>query len=317
MIEEAKHDVAIVLVGKDSREYVKKCLVSLREAQWGSFDYEVIYVDNGSKDGTLDMIAEGFPEVETIGNDDNLGFCKAANQGAEKANSRYLCFLNDDTIVLEDAVARLARFLDEQKGAGAVGSRLLYPDMSEQWSGRRFPSPWNGIFGRRSVLSRFFPNAGFLVRYLYKDELKGERPFVVDWISAAAMMVRTEVYWAAGGCAEDYYYWHEAVLCDRIRSAGFEVFLDPLSRIIHFEGKGSGSRPYPIQRWHIRDFHEGAYRCYCEHHRLGKWSPWRLFAAVTLKTRATLLLAGAWLSSRLEKKPEQDLTWTRPKGALQ
>jgi len=291
-------DMSVILVGRDSRDYVRLCLDSLGKADWLGYSYEVVYVDNGSKDGSLAMIGEGFPEVRCLGNGENLGFCRAANQGAKLAKGRYLCFLNDDTVVLDDAVARLARHLDEGPRVGAVGSRLVYPDMSEQWSGRRFPSPWNGIFGRRSLLTKLFPDAPFVVSYLYKDRLDGNEPFEVDWISAAAMMVRTEVYWTAGGCAEDYYYWHEAVLCDRIRKAGFSVHLHPGSKLIHFEGKGSGARPYHVQRWHIRDFHDGAFRCYCEHYELPRWSPRRLFAALALGARERLLLLGVWLSEK-------------------
>lgn len=297
-------DISAILVGRDSREYVKLCIESLARAEWDDYSYEVVYVDNGSKDGSVKMIAEEFPEVRCISNETNLGFCRAANQGAEIASGRHLCLLNDDTIVIDDAVARLARYLDDHPEAGAIGSRLVYPDMTEQWSARRFPSPVNGILGRRSLLTRLFPDARPVVRYLYKDRLQQEEPFEVDWVSAAAMMLRADVYEEVGGCAEDYYYWHEAILCDRVRKTGREVLLDPRSRIIHFEGKGSGARPFPVQAWHIRDFHYGAYRCYCEHHRLARLSPRRAFAAATLSTRALLLLGGAWLVDKLPKRAE-------------
>jgi len=297
-------DISIILVGRNSRDYVELCLESLRKAEWCGYRYEVVYVDNGSTDGSLAMIREKFQEVRCLANAENLGFCRAANQGAEIAGGRHLCFLNDDTIVLDDAVARVARLLDEEPKAGAVGSRLVYPDMTEQWSGRRFPTPWNGIFGRRSFLTRWFPNSPFVVSYLYKDRLNQGEHFVVDWVSAAAMTLRRDIYWAAGGCAEDYYYWHEAVLCDRVRKLGREVYLDPSSKIVHFEGKGSGARPYSVQKWHIRDFHDGAYRCYCEHYGLSWWSPRRLFAAATLGVRAALLLGSAWVAEKLRAFPE-------------
>jgi GT2 family glycosyltransferase len=271
----------------------------LSRAEWKAFSFEVIYVDNGSTDDTLTMISGSFPKAKVIANEENLGFCKAANQGARIANSRYYCFLNDDTVVLDDAVARLADFLDQTPQAGAVGARLLYPDMSEQWSGRRFPTPLNAILGRQSWLARVFPNARPLVDYLYKEKTQDSVPFTVDWVSAAAVMARKETFWSIGGFAEDYYYWHEAVFCDRIWQAGSEIYLVPLSRVIHFEGKGSGARPYSVRRWHVLNFHEGAYRCYCERYRLGKWSARRWFAAVGLRCRAVLLLSAIRIQSLL------------------
>ena len=230
----------MILVGRDSAFYLEQALRSLPAADWGQHTYEIIYVDNGSKDRTRTMLQDDFPGVQTILNAGNLGFCKAANQGAGIANSRYLFFLNDDTIVLDAAIRRLAEFLDQADEASVVGSRLLYPDGSEQYSGRTFPTLLNGIFGRRSALSRLFPNAKAVRRYLFKDQLAGDAPFEVDWVSAAAMMIRSEVFLKLGGFAEDYYYFHECVISDRLQRAGYKTYLHPDSRIIHYEGFGSG-----------------------------------------------------------------------------
>lgn len=284
------HDVAVIIVGLNARDFIRQCLESLQRADWRNFSYEIIYVDNASTDGTVEMVAERFPGVSQIRNSENLGFCKAANQGAGEADSRYYFFLNDDTIVLDSAIALLVELLDKDPAIGVAGSRLLYPDRSEQWSGRRFPTLLNAFFGRRSLLHRWFPDAAPVARYLFKRELQGREPFRVDWVSAAAMLVRREVFAAVGGFAEDYYYWHEPIICDRIRERGYEIRLHPGSKIIHFEGNGSGVRPYRVQRFHIIDFHRGAYRCYCEHYHLGRFSPLRLAAAVGLATRALLLL---------------------------
>jgi N-acetylglucosaminyl-diphospho-decaprenol L-rhamnosyltransferase len=295
------NDVAVILIGLNASHYVRQALQSLLAAEWHNCTYELIYVDNGSRDNTREMLTE-FPQVRTILNDQNLGFCKAGNQGASIADSRYLFFLNDDTIVLDDAVVLLKELLDRTPGAGVAGSRLLYPDMSEQWSGRRFATPINGIFGRRSLLSRLFPNAAPVRKYVYKDEVAVGVPFVVDWVSAAAMMVRQETFDKIGGLAEDYYYFHESIFCDRIHRAGLMNFLHPQSRIIHYEGKGSGSRPLAARIWHVKDFHRGAYRFYCEQQRLTPRHPRRYVVAGFMSARALALVAGnglAYLRQRM------------------
>src|SRR5947207_7749662 len=233
-------DVAVVLVGLNAKRFVKECIESVYRAGWSPYSYEMIYVDNGSTDGSIDMVRETFPEVKRISNSANLGYCRAANQGAAIAGSRHLFFLNDDTFIDHDAMPYIIEFLDTHPDVGVVGSRLLNSDRTDQWSGRRFPSVWNGIFGRRSSLSRWFPNARALTDYLCRDETRGDAPFEADWVSAAALLVRRESFAAVGGFAEVYYYWHEAVFCDRIRKIGETDFLDPRSKTVHYEGKGTG-----------------------------------------------------------------------------
>jgi len=290
-------DVAVVIVGLNARAYVKACLESLEAADWVDVTHEVIYVDNGSTDGTLDMLVERFIRVTVIANQTNLGYCKAANEGARQADSRYYYFLNDDTIVLDDAIARLVAFMDGMPDAAAVGSRLLYSDGREQWSGRRFPSVSDALFGRRSLLAKLFPHARSVRRYLCKDELAAGWPFDVDWVSVAGAMVRARDFDQVSGFAEDYYYWHEAVFCDRLRALGKRVLLHPASRVIHHEGQGSGNRSYQVQRLHIIDFHRGALRCYCEHYHLGRWHPRRMLALTALTARSMLLLILCWTRS--------------------
>jgi GT2 family glycosyltransferase len=294
----AQHpDVSIVLVGLNACDFIRQCVQSVYAATWRELRYEVIYVDNGSRDGTMAMLRAEFPQVRTLENGANLGFCKAANQGADMAHGRHFFFLNDDTVVQDDAIALLVEFLDVRSDAAAVGSRLLNHDFTDQWSGRRFPSLLNGIFGRRSFLSRLFPDAPPVVRYLYKDRINQAEPFEVDWVSAAAMMVRRSAFAAVGGFAEDYYYWHEPVICDRLRRAGGEIYLHPRSRIVHFEGHGSGKRPYKMRRNLIIDFHRGAYRCYCEHHNLASLHPMRWVAGTALALRAVMLVTRNRLES--------------------
>jgi N-acetylglucosaminyl-diphospho-decaprenol L-rhamnosyltransferase len=306
-------DIAVILVGRDSALYLGQALKSLPTADWGSYSYEIIYVDNGSKDRTRAMLKEHFPHVRTVLNSGNYGFCRAANQGARLANSRYLFFLNDDTVVLGAAIRKLAEALDTSDEMSAIGSRLLYPDESEQYSGRKFPTPLNGLLGRRSVLTRFFPKAKAVRRYLFKDQLAGKVPFEVDWVSAAAMMVRAGVFRGVGGFAEDYYYFHECVLADRMKKAGHRTYLHPESKIIHYEGFGSGPRPLPIQKWHIVDFHRGAFRFYCEHRALPFLSLRRAFAAAAMSFRgATLLLAKAIASLIAVKRGRRHLAEATP-----
>lgn len=288
-MQSKQKSVAVIIVGLNACRYVEECLHSLEDADWNDFTREIIYIDNGSKDDTLKML-EQFNYVKVIANPTNLGFCKAANQGAKVASSHYYFFLNDDTLVLNDAIPKLIDFLHVNEDAGVVGSRLLNTDLSEQWSGRKFPTLMNAIMGRRAFLSKLFPNSASLRTYLCKDELNSEQPFVVDWVSAAALLVEQDLFHKVGGFAEDYYYWHEAVFCDRIKKLGKLSYLHPASKIIHHEGKGSGARPLKTVIKLTINFHSGAYRAYLEHHNISIIHPLSLIAMVGLISRAAILV---------------------------
>lgn len=294
------HDVSIILVGLNARDFVKGCLDSILQADWRNKTYEVVYSDNGSTDGSVELIRSEYAWVKVLENGENLGFCKAANLGAKASNSRYYYFINDDTLVLRDAIAMLVDYMDENKAVATTGSRLLYPDMTEQYSGRGFPTLLSAFMGRRSPLTNLFPNAPWVRRYLCKDGLEAGQPFDVDWVSAAGQIVRPAIFWEVGGFAEDYYYWHEAVICSRFKKRGHRVVLHPESKIIHYEGKGSGSRrSYQVQKFHIVDFHRGAYRAYRNHYGLSSLHPGGIMVGLMLSSRALAMLTVARLKTAL------------------
>lgn len=283
-------DVSIIVVGLNASHFVEQCFTTVKAATWNGVTYDMVYVDNGSKDDTLAMMARVHPDVRVIANATNTGFCKAANQGAAASAGRHLCFLNDDVIVLDDAIARTVHGLDADPGVGVIGLRLLNLDRTDQWAGRRFPTMLNGLFARRSPIARFFPKAGPLRRYLYQDEIARGEPFDADWVSAAGLTVRRDVFDGAGRFDESYYYWHEAVFCSRVTARGHRVLLDPGARIIHYEGQGSGKRGYAARRWHVRDFHAGAYRAYVEEIKAPAGPGLRAVAWTLLQSRKALLL---------------------------
>lgn len=306
-------DVSLIAISLNSRGFLRDCIASLRAAVWRNVTWELIVVDNASSDGTPAMLAVEHPDVRVIVNPSNLGFCKAGNQGAAIARGRHLLFLNDDTLILDDAIATIVEFADAT-GIAMVGSRLLNTDGSEQFSGRRFTTPAATLFGRKSVLTKMFPNAPWARSYLLSDHVTGTEPYEVDWLSAAAMMVRRDVFEQVGGLAEDFYYFHEQVFCARVKDAGHKVYLHPRSRIVHHEGVGSGIRTRRVRRRHILAFHSAALRWFCLHHGISAGSPIRLVAAVMLYARAWTLVALDAL------KPEQKVTSQvragRPEGGV-
>lgn len=282
-------DIAIVLVGFNSRFYLQPCVESLQSTEWRGYSHHVVYVDNGSSDGSVEMLRQQLPSATIIANAQNAGFSKGCNQGAAATDSRYIYLLNVDTLLLPDSVSSLAEFLDQTPNAGAAGNRLLNADRSDQWSARRFPTLHNALFGRRSYLGRRFPDLRPVRHYLYKDELARGKPFPVDWVPGSCTLVRREAYNRIGGLPEEMHYWSDAVFCDRLRRAGWEIYCLPGAALIHFEGNGTGQKSRSLRRWLISDFHRGAYQFYCEHYNLGPYNPIRWTAKLGLGLRAELL----------------------------
>lgn len=282
-------DIAVILVGFNSGSYLQQCVESLESAKWRAYSHQVVYVDNGSSDGSVEMLRQLLPRATIIANSQNAGFSKACNQGVAATDSRYIYLLNVDTLLFPDSVTMLAEFLDQTPYAGAAGNRLLNADRSDQWSARRFPTWRNVLFGRRSRLGRRFPDLPLVRHYLYKDQLARGKPFPVDWIPGSCTLVRREAYKRIGGLPEGMHYWSDAVFCDRLRRAGWEIYCLPKAALIHFEGNATGHKSRTLRRWLISDFHRGAYQFYCEHHNLGPYNPIRWSARLGLALRAELL----------------------------
>lgn len=294
-------DISVVVVGMNTRQLVVNCLQALRDADWGEFTREVIFVDNASKDDSVAAARRDFPEAQVIANAANVHFCPAANQGSKLSQGRYILHLNNDTEVDPDAVLRMVRFMEAQPEAAVAGCRLLNPDRTDQWSARRFPEWYNAILGRRSLLSRLVPNSSLVRRYLFKDELTQGKPFVVDWTGTPCLLVRRDAFFSVGGFPEDFYYWHESVFCFRLFERGLSTWIVPSAQVRHFEGQGGGKRPYSVRRWHIIDFSRGAYRFHCERYGLSPWNPLSWVTAASLWGRAAALLTVLWVRARMER----------------
>ncbi|HEU0119477.1 MAG TPA: glycosyltransferase family 2 protein [Bryobacteraceae bacterium] len=309
-------DISLIIISLNSRHFLVDCLRSIRESVWRDTTYEVIVVDNASTDGTVEMLAASYPYVRVIANKTNVGYCKAGNQGAEIAKGRYFMHLNDDILIVEDAFPKLVEWMDHNPKAGMIGSRLLNPDGTDQFSsGRSYTTPMAALFGRKSVLTRFFPDSPWARNYLLSDRIDDPEPYQVDWLSAAAMMSRREAYFEVSGLAEDYYYFHEQVIAKRLAEKGWTSYLHPQSKIIHYEGVGSGVRTKRVRRKHIEAFHRAAHRWFAFHHELGPVHPVRWLSAVLLAGRAGFLMA----LETIKPDPvhtKQDMEKGRPEGGV-
>ncbi len=292
--------VSIIIVSYNGRDHLSRCLAALYTCDQ-QIPFEAVVVDNASRDGSLAMLARDFPQVRAIASKRNDGFAKGCNLGARAALGEYLLFLNSDTEVLSDALQTLTAFLDEHAHAAVVTSRLVYPDLTDQGVARSFPGPINAIFGRRTLVTRLLPGNRFSRKYLLSRVHPSDRPFEVDWVSGACLMVRAHVFRELGGFDEGFFmYWEDADLCFRIKQRGWKVFAVPAAVVIHYEG-GSSAQNARL----VIAFHRSVYRYYRKHHIRSSISPAILLAAAGLAARASLLLGGNMVRRALSaRKPK-------------
>lgn len=226
-------DVSVIIVNYHTSELVTDCLRSLY-AQCRGVEYEVIIVDNASEPGLQRKFDELFPyhEVKCLQLDENVGFGRANNAGAEIASGRNLFFLNPDTILVNDAVSILSDYLDSHADTGAAGGNLYDEDMQPMLSfRRRFP----GVRWELNELLHNWPD-----RLKYSENRKFNhtgQPLKVAYITGADLMIPASVFHSIGGFSPEFFmYYEETDLCRRISLAGYRIMSLPEAKIQHLEG---------------------------------------------------------------------------------
>jgi GT2 family glycosyltransferase len=229
--------ISIILVCWNNKGYLDPCLESLYDGRLKS-TFNTVVVDNGSTDGSQEMLREKYPQVKIIQNDHNVGLGKASNQGIEATLGKYVLLLNNDTLVDSPSFDAMVKFLDEHPEVGAVGGKLLNPDGSVQ-----------ACYNKFSTLREEFLIAtrlGELFNEGYPSIVNDDQFRSVDWISSACLMLRREALNQIGLLDEEYFiYGDEADLQHRLKEAGWLVYYLPDATTIHFGGRS-------MDRWRRR-----------------------------------------------------------------
>lgn len=228
-------DVSILIVAWNVRDLLAQCLRSVYTETKG-IDFEVIYVDNGSADGSVEMVRKEFPQARIIANPDNKGFIKANNQAIEVATGRYVLLLNSDTVVLDNAIAKAVQFADSRPRAAVVGCRVLNPDRTLQDSCFRFYSTLNMLLDV-TWLSRAFPKSPFFGRKIYGGwDYNSERE--VDVVVGCFSLVRMTAIKQVGVMDERFFVYGDDIdWCRRFVKAGWKVLFTPSAQIVHYGGQ--------------------------------------------------------------------------------
>lgn len=252
--------LSIIVLNWNTKELTLAAVAAAMQETTG-FPYEIILIDNNSSDDSVAAIRARFPTVRVIENQENVGFGKANNQGMRIAAGEYIMLLNSDTVVLNHALEKMARYLDEHPDVMMVGPKVLNADRTFQHSCRRsLPTP-RAAFFHLFGLTKLFPKSKTVTAYKrYADEPNRTEP--VEAISGAAMMFRREVFVATGGFDEQFFMYAEDLdLCKQVYDRGWITMFLHTAEIIHYGGASSKKR----RTASIKNFYDAMWLYYKKH----------------------------------------------------
>lgn len=282
---ENKMDVSIIIVNYNTSKLLSECLHTIRQ-HTHCLEYEVIVVDNDSKDNSRDMIKKDFPWVRLIESPTNLGFGGANNLGMKAANGKYFFLLNSDTLLRNNAIKYFFDFAENGNSDTVLGCILLSSDHKPCHSYGNFITPQSEL---KQSLARFLP---FL-----KDKTNLHPPTInqaieTEYITGADLWIPKKIYERVGGFDEDFFMYCEEVDWQlRMHQNGIRRLIIPGPEIIHLEGGSDKSVSSIWSASRLGRLYKSK-RLYHKKH-FGKGFKYRIFRMLylMLNTPAILLLS--------------------------
>jgi N-acetylglucosaminyl-diphospho-decaprenol L-rhamnosyltransferase len=220
-------EVSAVVVTYNALPYVERTLESVE-------GLEIVVVDHGSTDGTLELVRERFPAVKLV-EQENLGLAAGWNRGVRETSAPFVLVLNSDAWVVDDAAGRLVAFARERERAAYVAPRLRNPDGTLQRSVRAFPTPWR-LATEYLFLRKLAPESRLLNAF-YAGGFDHEDVREVDFAKGAAFLLRREAFDDVGPFDEGFFLFSEETdWCYRLHQAGWEVLFYPGAEAVHVGG---------------------------------------------------------------------------------
>jgi len=229
-----------VIVSFKVRKLLGECLGSLFKFKEAGDEWQVIVVDNASRDDTVPWLRRKFPQVEVIESRKNLGFAGGNNLARKKVEAATVLFLNPDTRVTGLAIRKSLEVLKLKPEMGAVTCKVLLPGGEMDYSCHRgLPTVWNTLC-YWTGLGKCFPKSKLLAGYkaTYLDVNTAHE---IECVSGTFLMIRREILEDIGWWDTDYYWNGEDIeMCYRLKQAGWKIWYMSDESIIHYKGSSSG-----------------------------------------------------------------------------
>ncbi len=262
-MEKKEIDLSIIILSHNSKRDLARLFPSLFGPDC-DFNYEVIVVDNGSSDGTINWAREQISKLANqqirLVENQNFGFARGNNLGIKQAQGKYILILNPDTELKPDTLKVMVEFMENHPEIGISTCKVLLPNGKLDLAcRRRFPNPWNSF-------SRLFL---FLNKDYNYSDIDEDKSMEIDSCMGAFMMIRQIsglVYQQTSFLTfdEDFFMYGEDLdLCKRIKQAGYKVWYYPKTSITHYKGSSSRKVPYKALKW----FHDAMWIFYTKHHK--------------------------------------------------
>jgi len=236
---ERKLDLSIIIVNYNTEKKALRCLDSILKSDLENINYEVIIVDNNSKENLKNFLEKEFTaeRIKIIHSEKNLGMGGGNNLGIERSNGKLILILNPDTIVKKGAIKALYNFILSREDLGIVGPKILNPNGSVQNSCFREWTFWMPLY-RRTFLGKIKQKQ--VDHFLMRDfDHESERE--VDWLMGSCLVMRRAILERHNlGFDERFFmYFEDADLCRAIRKLGYKVVYYPEAEIIHDHQRAS------------------------------------------------------------------------------
>lgn len=232
-------DLAVILINYNSSEYTIPCIEKVFEKTNPILSFQVIVVDNCSADEDYQKVLSycksgRHPNLSCFQTQINCGFGRGNNFGFLQANAKYVAFLNNDTLLLNDCFNLLIAFLEKHPTVGVVGAQAFKEDHSFMVSLDHFASPAREILGR-NYLELFSPATH------PKRKKHHKNPLAVNFVPGSFMLLRSADFEQAGQFDPAIFlYYEETDLCIRILNLGKSTYLVPEAQFIHYHGASTG-----------------------------------------------------------------------------
>lgn len=247
MAAEPSPDISILVVSWNTRGLTEACLDSIPRSVSPTTQTETIVVDNGSVDGSVEML-RARDDLVLIENDANLGYAAAVNQAFARATGTLVLLLNSDIEFLPGSLEALVSFLGAHPDVAGVGPLYLNPDGSFQQHHYRLPTLAMLVASASAPLRRLPPLARSFRRYRMLD-VDFSRPLPVEQPSASCLLLRRDVL-GDGFLLDERFpiYFNDVELASRLGARGHSLWMTPDSRVYHVHGAstrqlGSDLRP--------------------------------------------------------------------------
>lgn len=272
-------DLSVIILNYNTKQLLHDCLESALKSSSVN-QMEILVSDNGSTDGSIEMIKSDFPQVKLLENKQNLGFSKGNNLAIKIATGRHVLLLNSDTVVKPDAFKLMVARADSDSNIGAIGPKILLANGELDPSSRRnFPNPANA-FLRLFGLKKF---SNYNITGSIDEEMS------IEAIMGACMLVPRRVIDKIGMLDEQFFFYGEDLdWCFRIKEAGYKILYYPSAEILHLKSASSRNIPFKI----VKVAYTAMKIFYKKHYALRYPAPfnWLVYAGINLRMYSVMLI---------------------------